>query len=255
VTPGLWDYLHQEELAANYLATIGSSPVITADEVWVARHVGMTGRVLDLGCGPGRSLLPLARRGLACVGVDLSAAMLDQAAQAAARVGVRLELVRANIVTLECVPDACFDHVLCLFSTLGMIHPAAARWQVLQNAWRVLRPGGRLLLHVHNRWFQRRQQGWSRLVWEWLRTLAGAEPLDEPMPHHQGVSGLMIHGFTLREIRALLQQANFDLQEVTMLGLSPDGLLRWPRWCSTFRAHGYLLAASKPPDSTVDRTK
>ena len=36
------------------------------------------GPVLELGCGTGRTLLPIAARGLACTGVDLSPAMLDQ---------------------------------------------------------------------------------------------------------------------------------------------------------------------------------
>lgn len=36
------------------------------------------GPVLELGCGTGRSLLPIAARGLACTGLDLSPAMLEQ---------------------------------------------------------------------------------------------------------------------------------------------------------------------------------
>ena len=36
------------------------------------------GPVLELGCGTGRTLLPIAARGLACTGLDLSPAMLEQ---------------------------------------------------------------------------------------------------------------------------------------------------------------------------------
>jgi len=41
----------------------------------LARESG--GPVLELGCGTGRTLLPIARAGLPCTGLDLSAAMLD----------------------------------------------------------------------------------------------------------------------------------------------------------------------------------
>ena len=37
-----------------------------------------------------------------------------------------------------------------MFSTLGMIRGRAARKQALGEAVRILRPGGRLALHVHN---------------------------------------------------------------------------------------------------------
>src|ERR1700730_18691528 len=37
------------------------------------------GRILELGCGTGRLLLPLAEAGFALTGVDRSAAMLEQA--------------------------------------------------------------------------------------------------------------------------------------------------------------------------------
>lgn len=40
--------------------------------------VASGGPVLELGCGTGRSLLPIAAAGIACAGVDLSPAMLDQ---------------------------------------------------------------------------------------------------------------------------------------------------------------------------------
>ena len=41
----------------------------------LARETG--GPVLELGCGSGRVLLPIARGGLACTGIDSSRAMLD----------------------------------------------------------------------------------------------------------------------------------------------------------------------------------
>jgi SAM-dependent methyltransferase len=45
----------------------------------LARATG--GPVLELGCGTGRVLIPIARDGLACVGLDTSPAMLEAARQ------------------------------------------------------------------------------------------------------------------------------------------------------------------------------
>ena len=46
------------------------------------------GRVLDVGCGPGRHAVALARAGLAVTGVDVSRRFLDLAAEAARAAGV-----------------------------------------------------------------------------------------------------------------------------------------------------------------------
>ena len=43
---------------------------------------------LDFGCGVGRLLIPLARRSRVAVGVDASAAMVDECRQNAARFGI-----------------------------------------------------------------------------------------------------------------------------------------------------------------------
>jgi ubiquinone/menaquinone biosynthesis C-methylase UbiE len=42
----------------------------------LAREAG--GPVLELGCGTGRVLLPIARDGIACTGLDSSEAMLEE---------------------------------------------------------------------------------------------------------------------------------------------------------------------------------
>ena len=43
-----------------------------------------------------------------------------------------------------------------------MVRGAENRAAVVRQAFRVLRPGGRFVLHVHNRWF--RGLGWGRVV-------------------------------------------------------------------------------------------
>ncbi|MEO6873205.1 MAG: methyltransferase domain-containing protein [Opitutaceae bacterium] len=56
------------------------------------------GPVLELGCGTGRVLLPIAERGVACAGVDLSPAMLEQFRRKAG----------AEAVALTCAPMESF---------------------------------------------------------------------------------------------------------------------------------------------------
>lgn len=57
------------------------------------------GPVLELGCGTGRTLLPIAQAGIDCVGVDASPAMLD--IFRAKPLPANLELVEAHMERLE----------------------------------------------------------------------------------------------------------------------------------------------------------
>ena len=100
-------------------------------------------RVVDLGCGPGRLLSPLA----AGVGVDGAVLGVDASAEMAARASARAdplpqaEAVRADAGTLALATDA-VDAVL---ASLSLSTTPAAR-AALEEAARVLRDGGRLVV-------------------------------------------------------------------------------------------------------------
>jgi SAM-dependent methyltransferase len=103
-------------------------------------------RVLEVGCGPGRLSIRLARQhGLDVTGLDLDPAMIGRARANAARPGnggvLGPTFVVGDVAALA-FPDGSFDLVV---STLSMHHwadPAAA----LAEIGRVLRPGARALI-------------------------------------------------------------------------------------------------------------
>jgi len=104
-----------------------------------------SGPVLELGCGTGRLLAPLARTGIPLVGVDRSAAMLAAARLRARRLLVRHRprVARADIRALP-FPDATFDMVIAPYGMLQSLVTDAALEATLAEAVRVLRPGGLL---------------------------------------------------------------------------------------------------------------
>lgn len=245
VNRGLWDYLHDHELARNYDASLLGSTLLQVDLTFAERYFNQPGHLLDLGCGTGRLLIPFAQRGFWVLGVDLSEPMLTVAREKAAAAGVTVHRLKANIVELDALADQNFDYAACLFSTFGMICPVTARRRMLEHVRRVLRPGGRFILHVHNRWFNAWDAGGRRwLCYDLLRSLARPEDKgDRVMPVHQGVAGLTLHLFTRREAVSLLKLAGFRILEVRPVSLRPDGRLPAPWWFGWLRAYGYLIAA------------
>src|SRR4051812_2062789 len=98
VDRGLWHYVHDADLARNYDATLADCALLEVDRAFVERHCPTPGRLIDLGCGTGRLLLPLARRGFWALGVDLSTEMLRVARAKGEAAGVAIHLLQANLV-------------------------------------------------------------------------------------------------------------------------------------------------------------
>ncbi|MBG6179100.1 class I SAM-dependent methyltransferase [Arthrobacter sp. CAN_A1] len=106
------------------------------------------GRVLEVAIGTGLSL-PHLPNDVQVTGVDLSPAMLAVAVDRAQRLGRDADLRVADAEQLP-FDDNSFDTVICGLSLCGIPAPEAA----IHEAWRVLVPGGRLLLldHVASTW-------------------------------------------------------------------------------------------------------
>jgi SAM-dependent methyltransferase len=246
ISHGLWDYLHDSAIAQTYDASLADSILYQADQRFAERYFDRPGSLIDLGCGTGRLLVPFAERGFWVLGVDLSEEMLRQASKRANQ-AVGIHLLKANLVDLAGVRDQSFDYAACLFSTLGMIGGKQHRRRVVEHVHRILRPGGRFVLHVHNRWFNFwNPEGRRWLARNLLESMLGlADGGDRLMPVHQGIAGLSLHLFTRREARRLLLDAGFKLLEIQPLSLRPDSRLPFGRVFGCLRAYGYLLAAER----------
>jgi SAM-dependent methyltransferase len=248
VNRGLWDYLHDPAVARSYDAGLAGASLPAVDLRFVGEHCPRPGRLIDLGCGTGRLLLALAPLGFEVLGVDLSQEMLAVARDKADTAGAQVRLLHANLAELDGLRDGCFDYAACLFSTLGMVTGAANRRRIVGHVFRLLRPGGRFVLHVHNRWFNVWNgpgRAWLLRDW-WMRLLGRGQGGDRVMPVHQGVAGLTLHLFTRGEAVRLLTESSFHISEVRPVSLGQDGRLAWPWWFGGLRAYGYLLAAERP---------
>lgn len=109
------------------------------------------GPVLELGCGSGRLLLPLARAGIAVTGVDNSPAMLQRARQKLAAespaVRQRVTLVEADMTAFD-LPQR-FSLILLSYNTFMHLPPTQMK-QALQAAAGHLLPTGRLFIDLAN---------------------------------------------------------------------------------------------------------
>jgi SAM-dependent methyltransferase len=106
------------------------------------------GRVLELGCGTGHKLIPIAADGHPCVGLDLSTDMLAEARRKAGERDVTVEWVRGDMRDFDL--GRTFDLVFIAGNSLLHLHDAEELASCLRSVRRHLAPGARLALDVFN---------------------------------------------------------------------------------------------------------
>jgi ubiquinone/menaquinone biosynthesis C-methylase UbiE len=98
-------------------------------------------RVLEVGCGTGCDLLQFAKHGAQATGIDITPAHLELARR---RVGDLARITEGDARKLP-FPDASFDYVY----SHGVLHHSDAPRKIVEEVFRVLRPGGRFNVHVY----------------------------------------------------------------------------------------------------------
>ncbi len=145
-TRKLWD-----QYAAHYDRQIVRCErlMIPGGREWACRQA--EGRVLEVAVGTGRNLPHYGPGVTALTGIDLSPGMLAVARKRAKELGLAVDLRIGNAEALE-FGDGEFDTVLCTISLCNVPDYQAA----INEMYRVLRPGGRLVLLDHvasDRWW------------------------------------------------------------------------------------------------------
>jgi len=141
--------LRSAELAAIYDA-------IYADRddagFWQAMAAASGGPVLELGCGTGRVLLPLARVGFEVAGLDLSAPMLERCGATLQaeppEVRSRVRLIRADMTSFDL--GRRFSAILCPFAGFQQLRNVDQQLACLERCRAHLLSHGRLVLDLPN---------------------------------------------------------------------------------------------------------
>src|SRR5690242_18471827 len=100
------------------------------------------GRVLELGCGTGHKLIPIAADGHPCVGLDFSSDMLAEARHKAEESGVAVEWVHGDMRDFDL--GRAFDFVFIAANSLLHLHDPQDLVSCFRSVRRHLAPGARL---------------------------------------------------------------------------------------------------------------
>ncbi|MEE8390926.1 MAG: methyltransferase domain-containing protein [Anaerolineae bacterium] len=224
-----------------FIASEGAHLSRRLSQAFEVAEVASSMRVLDVGCGRGEIVRHCANLGVRVYGVDYAPVALRMARDAGS-------IYQADAKCLP-FPTACFDRVL-MFDIVEHLHP----WeldQALAEVRRVLRPGGRLIVHTApNAWYDRYAYPLVRLV----RTLTGQRGKYPRDPRAIVPANLNVHvnEQSATSLRRVLRRAGFRAQvwldtppqnrrEGWVFRVARHILFNWPPFCWFFEREVFAV--------------
>lgn len=104
-------------------------------------------KVLDVGCGYGRTTKPLFEMGFEVVGTDVVEEMIETAKKE----NPEIDFMRLSATDMKNFSDESFDYIIFSFNGLDYIYPCERRAAALKEIFRVLKPRGIFILSSHNK--------------------------------------------------------------------------------------------------------
>jgi 2-polyprenyl-3-methyl-5-hydroxy-6-metoxy-1,4-benzoquinol methylase len=171
-------------------------------------------RILEISCGMGGTLVALAQAGADPVATEFNHDYCTIARRRGERYGLELPILNA---VGEAVPFAAnsFDLAICWDIVEHVQDPAA----MLRELRRVVRPGGRVLLTIINRWAWRDPHYHIRGL-NWLprgladRIVAGRARSKQSMGLQDRQKLSEMHYFTMEQFRRLAAEAGFQTADM-----------------------------------------
>lgn len=154
-----------------------------------------SGKILDVGCGGGRTLLN--KKDISWTCVDFSKEMLKNAKKKAEELEIEADFKKVNSSKLP-FDDSSFDHVL-LYSVLHCVETEKNRKKTLEEIHRVLKPKGTMLISVWGSNAPRinGRTGEMKVPWE-----QGKEKVER-----------YTYIYTKDELKNLLEETGFEIEQ------------------------------------------
>ena len=129
---------YQDPRVVARYAEVGLWP---SEETLILEYVADDARVLDVGCGAGRTSVPLREMGFSVTAIDLSPKMVDLAREVGQACQVDIDFRVMDVMNLT-LPSDSFEFVLFSYNGFELLPGRAGKERALREVLRVLKPGG-----------------------------------------------------------------------------------------------------------------
>lgn len=221
------DEFSSDVTQGRYLKSVGDG-FWESEEVLIKKYFKVGSTVLDIGCGVGRTTIPLYTLGYKVLGVDITPRMIENAKKIADSKSLNITYEIGDATKLK-YKDNSFDNAL--FSNNGwtQIPGKDNRLEALKQTYRVLKPGGYYIFITHIR----KLGGSYIMFWikQWIRFFIlkplgfNIEEVDfgdrffvrESISGKESKQKQYIHIPNVKEVKKQINASGFELVEMTSM--------------------------------------
>lgn len=187
-----------------------------SEKIIFNKYIKLEDRILDIGCGAGRTTINLYKNGYKNIeGLDLSEELIKYANNYCNKFKLDIKFIVGNAMDLQ-YPDNSFDVVIFSYNGMMCIPGYKNRKKVLEEVYRILKPGGIYIFTAHNR----DDSGKHNKEWEEEKILWG-KGLQDPELEIYGdkypidITGekIFLHFSNIEEMKELVESVDFKIVE------------------------------------------
>ncbi len=209
------NYYNLADCVKRYGEDIDKSGLWKSEEFIFQKYLKNTDKILDLGCGAGRTTINLYKNGYKnIIGLDLAPNLINYAKSYCKKNKLDISFVLGNATNLPYKQNS-FDVVIFSYNGLMCIPGQKNREIVLQEVYRVLKPNGLFIFTAQDRDNEKFKQSWKeeKLKWESGQQDENLEVFgDKFLPDKNGHISFL-HFSSINEIINMCKKFNFEIVE------------------------------------------
>ena len=188
-----------------------------SEKIIFNKYIRKDYKILDLGCGAGRTTINLYKKGfINIIGVDIAEKLIDFAKDYASGHSLNIDFRIGDATNLD-FEDNTFDIVIFSYNGMQCIPKKENREKVLKEVYRVLKPEGLYIFTAHDRHDPKSSHldFWQSIEDKWEKGIneKNVECLGDLITIDQAGEEAFIHFSTIEEMKAFLEKENFKIVE------------------------------------------
>jgi len=198
------------DIIVKYYKKISEYGLFNYEKSMISSYFHKPSKVLDVGCGTGRTTIALNRMGYDVIGIDYSAKMIEVAKKIAPN--ILYEIQDARSLTFD---SETFDYVLFSFNGLMLLETYTDRKKVVLEIARVLKKGGLFFFttpfldnKIDKKYWQEKIKSFNKNIEDF--TTAELLKLGDDIINEDGVE-FQLHIPFIKEIYKLMDECCFEV--------------------------------------------